>query len=290
MMGFSREKSLAARRLNRLASQGGDEVEAESLGFSNSKKGRLDKAGFVTPKQKRLARSILLIGSVVIASGFSFLGFVLFDSRIVFALLGLLVGLYFALVFVWAWLSYCSDAYQRRVLFGLPIVIESLILLVESGLGILPAIQRVVKSSSFKHNPSLLYFNQAYQLSASGLSFKDALEEVSKSCEHKALKHVLVHLDISHAEGGEIVPALKNLSSHTYTEWKLSVEARVKKLENLVVFPVFASVIGLMLFTSAVPLVPVMGLNEKMKTKSPVVEDLKDQNVLKLRGVGESSR
>ena len=37
----------------------------------------------------------------------------------------------------------------------------------------------------------------------------------------------------------------------------MQVETRVRKLENIVVFPVFMAVMGLLLLTSAVPLVPV---------------------------------
>lgn len=45
----------------------------------------------------------------------------------------------------------------------------------------------------------------------------------------------------------------------------MQVETRVKRLENLVVFPVFLAVMGLLLLTSAVPLVPVIDFMTSMK-------------------------
>jgi type II secretory pathway component PulF len=96
-----------------------------------------------------------------------------------------------------------------------------------------------------------------------------ALSIVSDSVPQRTLRHVLLHLDISGTEGGELVPALRNLSEYVHNEWKLSVETRVKRLENLVVFPVFASVMGLLVLTSAVPLVPILEFMDTLSAKQP---------------------
>ena len=154
----------------------------------------------------------------------------------------------------------------------MPLVLESIILLVEAGLGILPAIQKVVESSERTDNPAIIYLEKAYQLSAAGVPFDQALNIIADAADHKVLRHVLMHLDISQAEGGELVPSLQNLSSHSHTEWKISVESRVKRLENLVVFPVFVSVIGLMFLTASVPLIPVLDLHKSMSKGSNIAE------------------
>ena len=65
-----------------------------------------------------------------------------------------------------------------------------------------------------------------------------------------------------------MIPALRGLSEHAHTEWRLSVEHRVRRLENWVVFPVFGAVLGLLLLLSAVPLVPLLSLNQSLQTKS----------------------
>ena len=55
-----------------------------------------------------------------------------------------------------------------------------------------------------------------------------------------------------------------------FTQRSSSYENRVRRLENLVVFPVFVSVIGLMCLTAAVPLVPVLKLKESLQRHSVV--------------------
>jgi Flp pilus assembly protein TadB len=162
--------------------------------------------------------------------------------------------------------------HAREVAFLMPLTLESLILLVESGLGILPAIQRLVAGSTQTkvHNTVIRYLRLVYELAAHGTPLGTALAHVADATELRVLRHVLLHLDISGTEGGELVPALRNLSNHAHTDWRLSVENRVRRLENLVVFPVFVSVIGLMCLTAAVPLVPVLKLKESLQRQSVV--------------------
>ncbi len=225
---------------------------------------QLGKAGFFTEAERRQARSgqiFLLIACTIL--GFSVGVYLGTSSSVLF---GAVVGLYLGTL---SWLLFIKSRakeFQREVMFQLPLVLESLILLVESGSGILPAIEQVIatRDGVRKQNPVIRFFRLVYELSSHGMPFSQALEVVADACEMKVLRHVLLHLEISGTEGGELVPSLRALSDYTHTEWKLSVEARVKRLENLVVFPVFASVLGLMLLTVAVPIVPVLQFREML--------------------------
>jgi pilus assembly protein TadC len=178
-------------------------------------------------------------------------------------------GAYLGLTAFAFFLRYRQREYEREVMFQMPIFLESLILLVESGLGILPALERVVPGREYgrKISPVTRLFQLVYQLSASGMPFTQALETVAEVTPQRIVRHVLLHLDISGTEGGELVPSLRNLSDHAHMEWKLSVEQRVRRLENLVVFPVFASVLGLMVLTAAVPVVPLLNLKDILDKK-----------------------
>ena len=93
-------------------------------------------------------------------------------------------------------------------------------------------------------------------------------EIIADAIDIKVLRHVLMHMDIANSEGGELIPSLRALSDHAHSEWKLSVEARVKRLENIVVFPVFFSVIGLMLLVIAVPVIPLLNIKDSLKSNS----------------------
>lgn len=235
---------------------------------------RLSKAGFYTVEQKRFAVFVMTIIVLIICIFCSIIAAFKIGFGAAFG--AILVGLYLGALVCLFGLRILAANLQREVMFRLPIFLESVILLVESGLGVLPALQKVVTSDVEKSSkdPVLRIMKSVYDLSSSGLPFAQSLEIISEKIDNKPLCHVLLHLDISSSEGGALIPSLRGLSEYAHREWKLTVEARVKRLENLVVFPVFASVIGLMILTVAVPIVPVVDFfgtldNRKQNVASP---------------------
>lgn len=226
---------------------------------------RLGRTGYFTEKERAFANTLKLIVIFGLTIGCCAFGF--FQGKLVGAAIGLGLGIYIGLTAWLGYLSYRTRDLAREIMFQIPITLESLILLVESGLGILPAIEKVVstKDESGERNPVTYFLKLVYELSARGMPLGQSLELVADSCDYRVLRHVFMHLDISGNEGGELIPSLRNLSSHSHLEWRLSVEHRVKRLENLVVFPVFASVMGLILLTASVPLVSVLNLRDTME-------------------------
>ena len=229
---------------------------------------RFGKAGFVSTvdRQRGRAFAILFISGGAL---FATIAAVAANTSIMQAIFLMFGGAYLGFTGFAFFLRYHQREHEREVMFQMPIFLESLILLVESGLGILPALERVVpgKQQTRKISPVTRLFQLVYQLSASGMPFTQALETVAEVTPQRIVRHVLLHLDISGTEGGELVPSLRNLSDHAHMEWKLSVEQRVRRLENLVVFPVFASVLGLMFLTAAVPVVPLLDLKDILDKK-----------------------
>lgn len=219
---------------------------------------RLGKAGFITSKQRQDAKTI----SALVVGIFTLLGLTI-GSRNGLSLgtfIGCFSGAYLGFLVWLFYLRFQAADLEREIMFRLPLLLESLILLVDAGLGVLPALERITFQSaqSKEKNPVAMYLGRVYQLAASGMPLAEALQVVADATGHRTLRHVLLHLDLSGTEGGELIPALKSLSDYVHTEWKLSVEQRVKRLENGVVFPVFVSVIGLLMLVSAVPLVPLL--------------------------------
>ena len=228
---------------------------------------RLGKAGFLTTSEHSNAK-LTMIG--IISCGLC-IGIVLgYYHSLMGCLIGGIAGTYISLLIWLSYLRYRTSDFVRQVTFQIPILLESIILLVESGFGILPSIERAASVSSKQSHAVKRLFYIVYQLSAHGLPFTQALESVADAVDIKILRHVLMHLDISNSDGGELIPSLRSLSDHAHSEWKHSVEKRVKKLENLVVFPVFASVLGLMLLIASVPLVPLLNLKDSFKNKSQI--------------------
>ena len=200
--------------------------------------------------------------------------------NIINTILSFCISFYLALFLVTLFKKYLEDKAQREVLLKTPLMLESLILLVESGLGIIPAIQQLVtQQSSLQKNRdiSFLHLEEVYRLSSAGFTFSEAVKQVSENTKFSVLRHCLIHLDCSQTEGGKLIPSLINLANYSHSEWKLNSESKVRRLENLVVFPVFTAVIGLMLLVSAAPLVPLFEFgkienNQKEifnKSKSP---------------------
>ena len=154
---------------------------------------------------------------------------------------------------------------EQEVLFELPLILESLVLLVRSGLGILPALKELIERNKHKNNKVIYTLNKVYNLSAAGMPLTDALQNVSAEIKYPVLQHVLLHLDINAHEGGSLMRSLEGLSNYCHNEWKLHLEEKLKRLEHLVVIPVFVSVIGLMLIIVAVPLVPMLEMQKNLK-------------------------
>ncbi len=276
----------AAQAMDRLLSlasheqvlQGSSESQeidwAKSTAALSSIGDKLGKAGFFTKRERQRARALmyLMIGSFTLAG-------ILFGLRFgkpFMLVAGTFLGAYFGLCAWFIFIRVRTREFEREVLFQLPLTLESLILLVESGLGVLPSIERLVsmKDGAFRPNPVTRLLRLVYQLASHGMPLSVALEQVADAADQKVLRHILLHLDISGSEGGELIPSLRSLSDHSHTEWRLSVEHRVKRLENSVVFPVFAAVMGLMLLTASVPIVPVLQFRDSLDKTNRAVQSV----------------
>lgn len=223
---------------------------------------RLSQAGYIDlDEQLRVKKVRLGVGILVLLTSV-FLSLSYFGKPIPVVVTGVL-SLYCFFVAWVIWLKLKTSDVVRSAYFDLPLILEELILLVESGLGLFPALERVCafdKSDFIGGDPGVCrkVFKKAYSLAVCGMPVGQAFETVSRATDCVPLKQVLIHLDVSSGVGGELLTSLRALSEQVHKEWKLSVETRVKRLENLVVFPVFMAVMGLLLLTAAVPIVPVL--------------------------------
>lgn len=227
---------------------------------------QMGKAGYCTSAQRKRFRQIVMI----ISSSLVVLSFVValyLSKSALIAGISCIACFYLTYIFYCIFLKSKIAAQERLILFQTPLILEALIQLVESGMGVLPAIYKIVDDTSgnYTNNTPKRILKIVYELSASGLPFSKALQSVAEATSSRILRHVLLHLDISGNEGGELIPSLRSLSDHSQLAWKLSVQQRVKRLENLVIFPVFISVLGLLCLSASVPLYPVLEFMGKQK-------------------------
>lgn len=214
----------------------------------------LGKAGLVSPDERRSFVILIAISGAILMGLAVYLG----------GFLGIVVGMYILLMSVVMLLKHLSMKTANLVNYYLPLNLQLLSLLVQSGVCLLPAIERVVKDSE-KKTPVSFALQSVYELVASGMTFQEALRLVAANSPYDVISQTILHLDLTGNEGGELSSALDNLTDHTQLKWKLSVESRVRRLENLVVFPVFMSVLGLLLLVSAGPVVPIVEFMDGLK-------------------------
>ncbi|MCB0323374.1 MAG: type II secretion system F family protein [Bdellovibrionales bacterium] len=264
------ERRVAHERLRALSAQEGalrttdDEQQLLDSVTLQGLKDRWGKAGFLSLASRTRAKQGLLALTVVTVSSLAWAGSAWGGAGTVG---GAVVGLYAAALAGVLWLRLRAHRQHRAILAELPLLLESIILLVEAGMGILPALEQVIRTTEGDESTGFVttVLRLVYRFSAHGMPFADALVTVADAIDEPAMRHVLLHLEVSMTEGGTLVPSLRSLADHAHSEWKLSVEAEVHRLEQLVVFPVFASVIGLMVLTAAVPLVPVLDFMQSLE-------------------------
>jgi hypothetical protein len=79
-----------------------------------------------------------------------------------------------------------------------------------------------------------------------------------------SVKHALVHIQLAHQQGGEIVRPLKELSDATQLAYQEAIEEEISKLPVHAVAPLILTFAGLILCFLTVPLVQVSSLTSKV--------------------------
>lgn len=230
----------------------------------------LIKAGYISFKDQDKFRKFKKY-ALVITVLFVFLYLLLAGKSIVYTVVASFCYIYLYLLSYALLVRYLKNNAERQVYFDTPLFLEELVLLIESGLALFPALQEIcISRFGKKHKTNIVrkYILSVYNLASGGIPVSEAFQIVANNCPFPPIKNVLLHLDVSSSVGGELVSALQSLATQVHSEWKLEVENRVKRLENMVVFPVFAAVLGMMLVTAAVPLVPILDFMDSLKSKS----------------------
>lgn len=158
---------------------------------------------------------------------------------------------------------------QRRVKdieYFLPIVMERLVMAVESGLDIVPALQTIIeievqhveRTRGAELDPVTTLFAKVIRLANAGTGFDAALNEVSKSVPCPALKHAFIHLGVAFRDGGEIIGPLRELSDATQAYFQESVEEEIAKMPVKATMPLVLTFAGLITFFIASPVVQIV--------------------------------
>ncbi|MCB9029484.1 MAG: type II secretion system F family protein [Deltaproteobacteria bacterium] len=153
-----------------------------------------------------------------------------------------------------------KEKYKKQIEFFLPVVMERLVMAVQAGLDILPAVGAAVKESEYvvvskKNDPVTKLLTIVYKLTESGLSFERSLKDVASVVDHSAVRHAFTHLAVAQKEGGELVMPLRELSDSTQLYFQESVEEEIAKMPVKATMPLLLTFAGLLLCFLAPPII-----------------------------------
>lgn len=149
----------------------------------------------------------------------------------------------------------------RRIEFHLPNAMERVVMGVGAGLDVVPALHEASRGCA---DPVSAAFREVVSLSEAGMRVAEAMQVVSERSHSLSLRHALVHLGIAHAQGGEIVRPLKELSDATQANFQESVEEEIAKLPVKAVLPLVVTFAGLILCFVTVPLLQVGSITRRV--------------------------
>lgn len=155
----------------------------------------------------------------------------------------------------------------REIEFFLPVVMERVVMAVQAGLDILPGIKEVIDLEDLtrahvkgRRDPVTALLRLVYQLTESGLSFEQSLNDISKVIECSSLRHAFLHLAMAQKEGGELVLPLRELSDSTQLYYQESTEEEIAKMPVKAMLPLLCTFAGLIICFITSPLIQVINV------------------------------
>jgi len=158
--------------------------------------------------------------------------------------------------------------WNQELEFYLPIVMERVVMAVQSGLDIVPGLQAIIELDNraaelsteavSAPDPVSRLLTVVCRLTESGFSFERALREVSGKVSCPAVKHAFIHLAVAQREGGELMQPLRELSESTQLYYQDSVEEQIAKMPIKATMPLLCTFTGLIICFITPSIVQVM--------------------------------
>jgi hypothetical protein len=242
-----------------------DEAIAQAVSDKKSSKqielDELAKAGIGDPEKRR--RMILWKNLTPILAGFVSLSFAIFKglpAALTFFLVSLGMGI--GAIYSRRKINNLKTRYNRDIIFFLPIVMERIVMAVQAGLDIIPAITTATNfgSGGDKIDPVTALLKKAIFLTESGMIFENALKDTAGEVESSPLRHAFLHLAVAQKEGGILIMPLRELSDSTQLYYQESIEEEIAEMPVKATLPLICTFAGLLLCFLVPPFLQVLSI------------------------------
>jgi Flp pilus assembly protein TadB len=166
-------------------------------------------------------------------------------------------------------------AQRKQLEFFLPIVMERIVMAVQSGHDVLGAIKALLdmektgaaSAASRIPDPVSQLLGSVYLLAENGIGVEQGLDDVARTVDCPAIRHAFLHLAQAHREGGELVMPLRELGDSTQLYYQESVEEEIAKLPVRATLPLLCTFAGLIALFLTAPLLQVIDITTKAMPK-----------------------
>ncbi len=158
--------------------------------------------------------------------------------------------------------------YRQATDYYLPVIMERVVMAVQSGLDIIAALRVVIEHSDRsgdKPDPVTRLLKIVYRLTEKGLTFEQALKDVSELSPSSGVRHAFIHLALAQKQGGELIKPLRELSDSTQIFYQESIEEDIAKLPVRATMPLMCTFLGLMICFITGPFVQVISMTKEAK-------------------------
>ena len=158
---------------------------------------------------------------------------------------------------------------QQQISFFLPVVMERVVMGVQAGLDIVPALKAAAQHDSTQPlDPVSAMIQNALRLAENGIPLDQVLKSISSPVDSSALRHAFLHLGLAYRDGGELSAPLRELSDATQLHYQESVEEEIAKLPARATLPLIIIFAGLLVSFITTPMLQVLKLSDKTSLSS----------------------
>lgn len=154
-----------------------------------------------------------------------------------------------------------SGAVLRQISYELPLIMERIVMAVQAGHDILPALKLVVRagekgvSGSDRESQVLRSFREVVETAEAGMTLQSSLRMASQKTESTSLRHALLHIAVAHEQGGGLLFALSELADATQSYYQESVEEQIATLPVKATLPLVVVFGGLLVILLTSPII-----------------------------------